>query len=81
MPERSQLANDGPRRPDSGSWYRVRTGDSLWSIAAATSRSWDPELLVTLTKQIHALNRAVIGPDPDLILPGQLLRLPSGMAG
>jgi nucleoid-associated protein YgaU len=25
----------------------------------------------------HAANRSTIGPDPDLILPGQLLRPPS----
>lgn len=55
----------------------VRPGDTLWALArrtlppgatdAAVDRRWP---------QIHALNRAVIGPDPDLIQPGQRLRLP-----
>lgn len=55
----------------------VRPGDSLWSIAArhlgpgagnaqvdAAWRAW------------YAANRAVIGADPDLILPGQVLQFP-----
>jgi nucleoid-associated protein YgaU len=56
----------------------VQPGDTLWDIAdadlggrpdaAAVTRHWH---------RIHALNRAVIGADPDLIHPGQLLRMPA----
>ncbi len=49
--------------------YVVRRGDSLWSIAK--DRLGDPEHW----PRIYALNRDVVGPDPDLIRPGQLLRL------
>jgi hypothetical protein len=49
----------------------VRPGDTLWEIAAehlGHGERW-PE--------IYALNRAVVGADPDLIQPAQRLRLPS----
>lgn len=55
----------------------VHRGDSLWSIAARhlgadasdaeVDRSW---------REWFALNRDRIGADPDLILPGQVLRAP-----
>jgi hypothetical protein len=55
----------------------VGPGDTLWSLAgadlppgatdAAISRYW---------RRIYRANREVIGPDPDLILPHQRLRLP-----
>ncbi len=58
---------------------RVVRGDSLWVLAvrdlpdnaslAAVDERW---------RAIHAANREVIGDDPDLILPGQQLRLPPG---
>jgi len=50
----------------------VVAGDTLWGLAArhlGDGRRW-PE--------IYELNRAVVGPDPDLILPGQVLQLPAG---
>lgn len=55
----------------------VGPGDTLWSLAgddlppgatdAEISRHW---------QRIYRANREVIGPDPDLILPHQRLRLP-----
>lgn len=55
----------------------VRPGDTLWSVAqhalpgpsgdAAVAHRW---------QRVYALNRGVVGPDPDLIRPGQRLRLP-----
>ncbi len=62
----------GPRpRPDA---YVVRPGDSLWSIArsfpvpsTSVDRRW---------RAIWNANRDVVGDDPDLIIPGQALRLP-----
>jgi hypothetical protein len=53
--------------------YVVRPGDSLWSIArshpagGSTDERW---------RAIWAANRDVVGADPDLIRPGQALRLP-----
>ena len=52
----------------------VRRGESLWSIAEATCAADDPD---QRWRAIWAANRAVIGDDPDLILPGQRLRLPA----
>jgi nucleoid-associated protein YgaU len=55
----------------------VRSGDTLWTIAErrlpvpATDRQ-----VTTGWHAIYRRNRGVIGPDPDLILPGQGLSLP-----
>ncbi|MFF4353920.1 transglycosylase family protein [Streptomyces sp. NPDC001530] len=46
--------------------YTVRDGDTLSGIAARHGTSW---------RTIYAANRAVIGGDPDLIVPGQRLDL------
>ena len=60
--------------------YTVRSGDSLWSIAMRASRQADPRSIQLLTQRIYRINRSVVGPDPDLILPGQVLRLPGDIA-
>ncbi len=55
--------------------YTVVRGDTLSGIAAdhAVKGGWP---------QLYAANRAVVGDDPDLILPGQRLALdPTGAAG
>ncbi|WLW56150.1 transglycosylase family protein [Streptomyces sp. YU58] len=44
--------------------YTVRAGDTLSGIAARHGTSW---------QRIHAANKAVIGDDPDTIVPGQRL--------
>ncbi|MER5442412.1 transglycosylase family protein [Streptomyces sp. NPDC002790] len=46
--------------------YVVRGGDTLGRIAAAHGTNW---------QRLYATNKAVIGGDPDLIMPGQRLRL------
>jgi nucleoid-associated protein YgaU len=53
--------------------YVVRPGDSLWSIAQAHPAGDDVEVR---WRAIWTANRDVVGPDPDLIHPGQALRLP-----
>jgi len=53
----------------------VAPGDSLWSIAVerlGSGAAW---------QRLYAVNRAVVGADPDLIHPGQRLRLPVTGAG
>ena len=57
--------------------YTVVPGDCLWTIAAhrlaptasaaEVDRAW---------RAIYDANRDVIGSDPNLILPGQILELP-----
>ena len=57
----------------------VAAGDSLWSIAAARlpTRATDGRV-VAAWRRLYRANRSVIGQDPDLILPGQRLRVPEG---
>lgn len=55
----------------------VTRGDSLWSISAdhlptaTTNRG-----IAVAWQQLYRTNLALIGPDPDLILPGTMLRVP-----
>ncbi|GAA5114972.1 hypothetical protein GCM10023339_21220 [Alloalcanivorax gelatiniphagus] len=78
-PERSEQHAHlpAPVRPASqrSGTYVVRAGDSLWSIArehpaegAGVEERW---------RAIWSANRALVGDDPDLIHPGQALRLPA----
>ncbi|MER5259399.1 MULTISPECIES: transglycosylase family protein [unclassified Streptomyces] len=58
-----------PSHADRGSGrgdYTVRQGDTLSRIAAAHGVSW---------QKVYAANKAVIGGDPNVILPGQRLDL------
>lgn len=64
---------DEPEAPET---YVVRPGDSLWSIARA-----HPGVTGSVERRWRAIwlaNRDLVGDDPDLILPGQALRLPDG---
>lgn len=56
----------------------VRPGDTLWRLAADRLRSSaTPGEVAALVRDLHDRNRGVIGPDPDLIRPGQRLDAPS----
>lgn len=55
-------ASRGTSRGD----YTVREGDTLSGIAAQHGTTW---------RKVYAANKAVIGGDPDLIMPGQQLDL------
>ncbi|MDR6978721.1 nucleoid-associated protein YgaU [Streptomyces sp. 3330] len=62
-PERSTgQTSRGTSRGD----YTVREGDTLSTIAARNGLTW---------QRVYAANRAVVGGDPDLIVPGQRLTL------
>ena len=56
----------------------VRAGDSLWNLARqhATDPGSDREV-ARLTQAWHETNRAVVGPDPDVLRPGQVLTIPT----
>ncbi|MFB9314051.1 LysM peptidoglycan-binding domain-containing protein [Nocardioides plantarum] len=55
----------------------VRPGDSLWRIAERLlGADASAAEVATATRTLHDLNRAAIGPDPDLIHPGLRLRTP-----
>jgi resuscitation-promoting factor RpfA len=59
----------------------VATGDSLWLIAArrlaATGADLDDAAIAAEWPRWYAVNADLIGPDPDLIRPGQRLVAPS----
>ena len=79
LPDRATSGVHAPDRADTlpGAQVRVRPGDSLWAIA---ERRLGPRAtvldLVDYWHRTYDRNAQVIGPDPDLILPGQLLDLP-----
>jgi hypothetical protein len=55
----------------------VRPGDCLWTIAARDLTAGASGAAVEARwRAIYAANRALIGPDPDLLTPGQRLLLP-----
>jgi hypothetical protein len=55
----------------------VRPGDTLWSIARRELPATAPApAVVARWHAIYQANRPLIGPDPDLIEPGQHLRIP-----
>jgi LysM repeat protein len=64
--------------PNTRNTVVVDPGDSLWSISSerlgpnATPRQIDKKI-----ERIYALNRDRIGPDPNLIFPGQEFRVPA----
>ena len=60
----------------------VRPGDCLWTIAAAAlaqATDADPTdaAIAADWPRWYALNRTTIGADPDLLLPGMVLRVPT----
>ncbi|MFJ6393463.1 transglycosylase family protein [Streptomyces sp. NPDC091972] len=62
-PARSQNRTDrGASRGD----YTVRAGDTLSEVAARHGTTW---------QKLYAANKAVIGADPDVIVPGQRLEI------
>jgi LysM repeat protein len=60
----------------------VDPGDSLWSISSEELRpNATPQQIAAGAERIYALNREQIGPDPNLIFPGQRLLVPSSASG
>ena len=62
----------GPRRV-----VTVHRGDSLWSVAQELVGSRNDRLTTRTWRAIYRTNHARIGPDPDLVRPGQRLHLPT----
>jgi nucleoid-associated protein YgaU len=54
----------------------VRPGDSLWTIAAASLAHATPARVAAEWPRWFAANRAVIGADPDHLVPGEVLTSP-----
>ena len=82
-PEATRPARRHPRTPESVRLatderrLEVRPGDSLWSLTAGmVPRNASEADVATGWRLLYAANRAVIGDDPDLLRPGQSLRVP-----
>ncbi|MFC5677775.1 LysM peptidoglycan-binding domain-containing protein [Aeromicrobium endophyticum] len=84
LPDRPEGASSRPPASaplagrDTADHVRVRPGDTLWAIAR---RSLPPGAttaeIASATATWHRTNREVIGDDPDLVVPDQLLAPPS----
>jgi nucleoid-associated protein YgaU len=73
---------DWPTGERSGRAHVVVRGDCLWHIATARLAEGQaaPPTDAEIAAEVHAwwaANADVIGPDPDLLLPGQVLRPPA----
>lgn len=64
-------ADNGDPSGDVGT-YKVQPGDKIWTIAA--KQLGDPNRW----PELYQLNKNVIGNDPRVIVPGQVLTLPTG---
>ena len=73
----SLLSSTGTEQVSTHDHIVVQRGDSLWSI---TARHLGPHAtaqdVADVWPQWYAANQHVIGDDPDLLLPGQQLRIP-----
>lgn len=71
--ERKERASEAEMTEEAGNtegFYTVRAGDCLWHIAEEAlgdSMNW---------KELYDQNKALIGGDPNLLLPGTVLHLP-----
>lgn len=62
---------------DQGAEVVVQRGDTLWSLARAHLGPHVSDTSVaTAVDRLYAANAHVVGDDPDLLLPGQVLHLP-----
>lgn len=66
----------GGHADDEGQFHIVSSGDTLWQIVADDLPSAAAPPLTDRVEEIHAANRATIGDDANLLLPGQRLVLP-----
>lgn len=77
-PSPSQVSTGHVPRGQVHHSHVVRPGDTLWALAARDlSPGASAAEITDRWRLIYRLNRAAIGPDPDLIVPGTPLELPA----
>lgn len=69
------------RHPSAGNMrqhrrYTVRPGDTLWDISAEVLGTDEPSRIARYWPRVHRANRAAIGSNPHLLIPGTVLTLP-----
>lgn len=71
-----------PEHPDAGGrQVTVRSGDSLWSLCAAELGPLASDVDIAIAwPELYRTNRSVIGPDPGLLRPGQVLVIPPALS-
>lgn len=77
-----QLPSDAPQEqsqnPVTETDVVVQQGDSLWSIVAAALGPFSNDVDVARAwPRWYSANREAIGPDPNIIFPGQILHAPT----
>ncbi|PYI69264.1 hypothetical protein CVV68_02325 [Arthrobacter livingstonensis] len=80
-PELRPSARQGPSHSaaDDDGEVVVQGGDSLWSIVASALGPYATDVEVAQAwPEWYRANRSVIGSDPNIILPGQVLHAPAG---
>jgi nucleoid-associated protein YgaU len=80
-PQTAEVVPDWPAGPDVSGAHVVVRGDCLWHIATGhlldqLGRPPSDGEVATEVRAWWTANADVIGPDPDLLLPGQVLRPP-----
>jgi nucleoid-associated protein YgaU len=58
--------------------HTVAPGESLWTISGRVLATRAAARIARFWPRLYRANRGLIGPDPHLIRPGQVLRLPGG---
>lgn len=84
VPSAADVPLDGEGTDSPGSPPRtviVRSGDSLWSITddLLGPGTEDPAMIAATWPRLHDANHDVIGQDPDLLVPGQELVVPTAL--
>ena len=79
FPDRGTTAEPTP--VSTAGHHLVKAGESLWTIATdALPPDATVAQVATASAAWYEANRTTIGPDPDLILPGQQLTAPAAEA-
>ena len=79
-PDRSPEPSPDPS-PDPAPTVTVQAGDSLWAIAERLLPAGATDADVAAAwPRLYDANRDVVGPDPGLIHPGEILTVPTGLS-